>query len=309
MTNTDKDKEKIEELQEELKVEKLRLSQLGKVLSQEKITEREAILALKSSKRAPGKKIALGIPGNHIRYGYFTDAHIGHEMFKEDLFQRMIRVFKKYKVDFIVDAGDHLEGMSGRPGHIYELTHIGFSQQMQYAAQLYNALPAMTYGIDGNHDEWYAKKNNGGVIVGEGLESRVKNYRHLGQGEADLEVAPGIVLKLFHANDGTAYATSYKLQKLIESFSEDERPSIVHSGHYHKALYMFLRGVHGFESGTLMGQSKWMRGKKIAAHMGFGVVDLYSGKNRGVEKLVHSFYAYDPVKPAAHRLEEHRQEK
>ena len=30
-----------------------------------------------------------------------------------------------------------------------------------------------------------------------------------------------LVMKLYHAGDGTAYADSYKLQKLIESFIED----------------------------------------------------------------------------------------
>jgi len=83
-------------------------------------------------------------------------------------------------------------------------------------------------------------------------------------------------------------ATSYKLQKLIESFSVGVKPHIVLSGHYHKALYMFSRGVHGLECGTLCGQTAWMRGKKIPAHMGFGFCRVYYNR-RGVERFLHEF--------------------
>ncbi|MDX1279024.1 metallophosphoesterase [Oceanihabitans sediminis] len=263
-------------------------SNLEKLIQKEGITEKEFKDILKSRKADLGKKENLYLTGRKIRYGYFSDAHIGHKSFREDLWDLMTKTFRRDNVDFIVDVGDHLEGMSGRPGHVYELTHIGFNQQINYAADLFNQLPAPTYGIDGNHDQWFFTKNNAGIIVGKELENRVKKYNHLGQDEADIMLNPKTKLKLFHANDGSAYAISYKLQKLIESFTGGDKPNIVHSGHYHKALYMFNRNVHGFESGTLCGQSKWMRGKKIPAHMGFGIVDVYLDKN-GVNHLEHKF--------------------
>ena len=263
-------------------------SELEKILEKEDITEQEAITALKSFGRKPKSAKKLGISGKHFKYGYFSDPHIGHEAFREDLFDKANKLYRKEKVDFILDMGDTLEGMSGRDGHIYELTHVGFSQQIKYATGLLNQLRAPIFGIDGNHDGWYKNKGNGGIIVGEELEQRVKLYTHLGEGEGDLQVNPHVKIKLFHPNDGSAYAASYKLQKLIESFSGGEKPEIVHSGHYHKALYTFIRNVHGFESGTLSGQSRFMRGKKLAAHMGFGIVDVFYNKN-GVDRLIHTF--------------------
>ncbi len=137
------------------------------------------------------------------------------------------------------------------------------------------------------HDQWFFKKNDNGTIVGNELARAVKNYHHLGQDEGDIVVS-GIRIKLFHAGDGTAYATSYKLQKLIESFGGGDKPNIVLSGHYHKAMYMFSRGVHGLECGTLCAQTSWMRGKKIPAHMGFGLVKVTHNK-RGVERFSHEF--------------------
>ena len=51
---------------------------------------------------------------------------------------------------------------------------------------------------------------------------------------------------------------------------------------------MFSRNVHGFECGTLCGQTSWMRGKKIPAHMGFGLVKVVVNST-GVERLSHEF--------------------
>lgn len=253
------------------------------------LDEAEVAAVLKSLRaQRPRTATHLPISSKCFSFGYFSDPHIGNEKFSEDLFDYMVRFFKKEKPDFIVNPGDHLEGMSGRPGHVYELSHIGFQQQFDRAVELYKQLDEFPhYGIDGNHDQWFYKKNDNGVIVGQELEGALKNYKHLGQDEADLVVS-GIRIKLFHAGDGTAYATSYKLQKLIESFSGGDKPHIVLSGHYHKALYMFSRGVHGFECGTLCGQTRWMRGKKIPAHMGFGLCRVWVN-DTGVERLTHTW--------------------
>ena len=251
---------------------------LEKMLEKHGLTEAELKAVLKSCDLSESRYVKLDIPDKHIKIGYFSDPHIGHEKFREDGFDLMTRTFKKEKPDLIICPGDHLEGMSGRPGHIYELTNIGFNEQIKHAAQLYDALGLPIFGIDGNHDQWYAKKNNTGVVVGDELEARLGNYTHLGQDEGDLEIAPGMVIKLYHGGDGTAYADSYKIQKLIESFTGGEKPNVVFSGHYHKSLFLARRNVFGFESGTMCGQSRYMRGKKIPAHEGFGLVDLYIPK-------------------------------
>lgn len=222
--------------------------------------------------------------------GIFADTHIGAHEFDEPLFRHMANVFRKRDVSRIYQAGDILEGMSTRPGHIYDLSQIGFSQQMGKAEEMFNLLKQwQVFGIDGNHDEWYLKKADQGVIVGEELQKRCPNYHHLGSMEADVKIHPNIILRLFHPGDGSAYATSYKLQKLMESITGGQKPEILIEGHYHKALYMFNRNIHGLEAGTIMGQNKWMRSKKIAANKGFWVVDIEFGKG-GIGSFGPTFY-------------------
>lgn len=263
-------------------------SKLEKLLSDNNITEQELKNILNSASKRPSQGIVIRPSSKHVKFGYFSDPHIGHEQFSEKGFEYMRKQFDKEGVDLVLCPGDILEGMSGRPGHIYELTHIGFTQQAQYATDLLSQLKQPIVAITGNHDYWYAKKNNGGLIVGEDLDKRIKNYTHVGENEGDVSI-DNIKIKLFHGADGTAYADSYKIQKLIESFSPGEKPNIVLSGHYHKALYLYRRGVHGFEAATLCGQSRYMRGKKIQAHTGFGICDMKYG-NRGIANLTHTFY-------------------
>jgi predicted phosphodiesterase len=264
------------------------ITKLERALTQSGITEREAIALIHSAPGKPYSRQRVKATGQHVKYGYISDTHIGQRKFKDDLFYQAAEHFNKEKVDFVLHPGDHVEGMSGRPGHVYELNLIGFQAQVNRAAQLYKEINATIYGIDGNHDHWYVQKGDAGAYVGRTLAGLVKNFKHLGEWEGDLLIGNHLKIKMLHAGDGTAYADSYKLQKRIESFTPGEKPHIFHEGHYHKALYEFRRNVHGFESGTLCGQTGWMRGKGIQAHLGYGVVDVHFDKT-GVHKLVHQF--------------------
>jgi hypothetical protein len=51
-------------------------------------------------------------------------------------------------------------------------------------------------------------------------------------------------------------------------------------------------GVDTLQTGTLCGQTKFMRGKGIPAHKGFWVIDLYSNKNGSIAKIIPEFYSF-----------------
>lgn len=230
--------------------------------------------------------------GKHIKFGYYSDPHVGEKHFHEDLWHSMCKMFLAEGIRNVYCPGDNLEGMSGRPGHIYELTHIGATAQINYAASLFRAYPTLTfYVIDGNHDQWFKEKNNAGLVAGEMIALQCPNVHFLGEWEARVRLHKNVEMLLYHACDGTAYADSYKLQKLIESFEGGKKPSIILSGHYHKQVALFRRNVFAFECGTLCGQTRFMRGKKLQAHVGFGILDVVAGK-RGVESLQHRFFPY-----------------
>ena len=263
-----------------------------KLVKNKGLSSRELSLLLKSPRQTKvSSRTYNHSQTGHVKIGIISDTHIGQEHFDEELFAFAGKTFKKEGIKTVYHAGDILEGMSGRDGHVYELAQIGFSNQIKEAQRLFEKhLKGFDiYGITGNHDHWYKQRNNGGVSVGEEFEQRVDNFTFLGENEADIKLAPKVIMKLFHPGDGTAYATSYKMQKLIESLEGGKKPQIIVEGHYHKALYMYNRGVHGIEAGTICGQTGWMRGKKIPAHKGFWILDIDSDK-KGVQAFRPSFY-------------------
>jgi DNA polymerase II small subunit/DNA polymerase delta subunit B len=276
----DKISQKDKELMEAIKSSNLSEEELKIILSQDHVPKKI-------------KEYSFSGKGK-IKFGIIGDTHIGSDKFDEGLFKASGDIFRKEGVKNVYHAGDILEGMSGRPGHIFELSQIGFSQQIKYAEKLFkeNYKDLEIYAITGNHDDWFKSKNNAGINVGEELEKRLSNFHYLGENEAVVNIN-GVKVMLFHPNDGTAYATSYKIQKLAESFEGGKKPHILIEGHYHKALYAFIRNIHCFESGTLCSQTQFMRGKKISAHKGFFIVELEASKN-GIESISPKFYpAYE----------------
>lgn len=254
------------------------------------LTEQEMTLLLSHFKDTDLKPKSYEhfFSNKHVKFGVISDTHIGEKAFDEELLLKAFKYFKKEKVDAIYHVGDISEGMSGREGHIYALNKIGFTNQINYIEELFKQTDKQIFAITGNHDQWYQKKNNSGADIGVELERRLPNFKYLGMNEADVKLTHNITMKLFHPNDGTAYAPGYKLMKLIESFGGGEKPNILLQGHYHKALYMFSRNIHSYEAGTLCGQTEFMRLKKIQAHKGFWIIDAYLN-NKGVDRVKNTF--------------------
>lgn len=266
------------------------LVELVSALSPEE--QREILKSLKTGKRVI-KTHNHTFSSDRIRFGYFSDSHIGAKEFDWLLWEKMATFFRKEKIKVVYSPGDIVEGMSGREGQIYDLEAIGFQAQIELAAKAMAMLKGCeVYSILGNHDLWFKSKGNAGANVGEELEQRCDHFHCLGEWEADVTIGKGVTMKLFHAGDGSAYAVSYKLQKLIESLEGGNKPSLILSGHYHKQIQMFTRNVFGFECGTLCGQTRWMRGKKIPAHKGFGVIEIWVANKGGIERLRHEFFPH-----------------
>ena len=217
-----------------------------------------------------------------ITTGYFkavicTDSHIGHKKFNPVWWKTMIDHAVAAGCQFGWHAGDILEGMSGRPGHVFELDRIGFEAQFEQALEMFEYSPLPWRCIIGNHDEWYAGKGDIGINVGKRLQESLSNYTHLGNQEAD-DVIAGIKVKLWHGIDGSSYATSYRSQKFVENLAGGDKPHILITGHDHKSLFYHCRNVAVIGGGTMCAQTGWMRGKKLAAHTGYWIVEVWTNE-------------------------------
>lgn len=231
--------------------------------------------------------------GKHVKFTVVSDLHLGHKNYRPDILDHAIRNSNKQGSEFFCIPGDIIEGMSGREGHIYELEHIGASNQLNYAVDQLSQIKQPIYGITAtnSHDGWYSSKNNMGFEVGPELERRISNFNFLGYDEADLDLASGLTIRMTHPGDGTAYAVSYKAQKYLNALSGGKKPNINLQGHYHKAMYMFYRNVHHFDAGTLCDQTIFMKKKQTPAHLGYWIIDAWLDK-KGVDRIKSEFVPF-----------------
>lgn len=231
----------------------------------------------------------INFNGTHFKIGAITDTHIGSKYFNKERLYQAYTEFQKEGVDFITHSGDVTEGMSNRPGQIYELDQLGYHQQRQEAVDVLGQWDSKMYMIDGNHDRWYMKSNGANIVSD--IAGMLPDAEYLGHDEGDISLNGKATLKLWHGEDSSSYAVSYRIQKVVESLSGGEKPSVMFFGHTHKVTYLFERNVHCYSMGCIERQSAWMRGKRIAAHTGFWIVDLWVN-NEGVSKSQGCFYPF-----------------
>lgn len=259
----------------------------------EKLSAKEINGIANGDRLAKTKDAIHNFEGETFKFLAASDLHIGSAYTNLQNIYDMLDVAKSEKCDFITLSGDITEGMSGRPGHVYELTDIGYEAQKERAIEVLGSTGIKTYMIDGNHDRWYIK--SAGALIVKEICNAIPNAEFLGHDEGDIYVG-GVKIRLWHGEDASSYATSYRIQKLVEAFTGGDKPNILLAGHVHKTIYCFERHIHCFSTGCVQQQSKWMCGKRIAAHTGFWVIEVtlnQDGEGKtGVGKITSAWYPF-----------------
>jgi predicted phosphodiesterase len=261
---------------------------LLKLAEKYNITELQSIL--KGSIIKPQKNTSIiNFDGEEITFAHITDSHIGSKYFSDNYLLSFLEECEKQNVDFICHTGDVTEGMSNRPGHIYSLNQLGFDNQKQKVVDLFSQSNIPVHVIDGNHDRWFIKSS--GAIIVKDIANELKNWTYLGHDTGYININD-IKIQLWHGEDGSSYAISYRIQKLIESISGGEKPHILLCGHTHKMGYFFIRNIHAISGGALSWQSDWMRSKRLEHHAGFWIIKavIAEGQVKSLEPRWYPIY-------------------
>lgn len=208
-----------------------------------------------------------------IRFGLIGDTQINSKYTQITHLHKFYDICKEEGITDVYHAGDIDEGEQMRPGHQYECYTQGADDHVKEIIKVYPRIEGITtHFICGNHDGSIIKRC--GYDIGYPIASQRSDMKYLGQSSAVINLTPNCTLELRHPIDGTAYALSYKLQKMVESMSGGEKPNILAVGHYHKAEYFFYRNVHCFQTACFQSQTPWMVGKGIAAFLGGWIVEV-----------------------------------
>lgn len=227
-----------------------------------------------------------------IRFGLMGDTQINSKYTQITHLHALYDIYAREGIEDVYHTGDMDEGEQMRQGHQYECYNQGADDHEDEIIRVYPRRTGMTtHFITGNHDASMIK--HCGHDIGRGIADKRKDMQYLGRDCAVIEITPNCNLELRHPWDGTAYALSYKTQKMIDAMQGGEKPNILAVGHYHKAEYLFYRNVHCFQTGTFQAQTPFMRGKGIAAMMGGWIVDVDvedDGTIRSIKQQFIPFY-------------------
>lgn len=191
----------------------------------------------------------------------------------------------------VYHTGDVTDGLKMRTGHEYELYEISADEMRDDVIFNYPKRDGITtHFITGNHDASIYKQV--GYDIGLAIAHERPDMQYLGRDCAVINLTPNCTLELRHPWDGTAYALSYKMQKMIEAMESDSKPNILAVGHYHKAEYLFYRNVHALQTGCFQGQTPFTRGKGISVHMGGWIVTIHVDVNGTIQRIAPEFIPF-----------------
>jgi len=226
-----------------------------------------------------------------LRFGLVSDTHIGAVDTQLTLLHHLYDYFEREGITDVYHAGDLTDGEKMRPGHEYELYMHGADAQAAHTMKVYPRRKGIiTRFITGNHD--YAFIRTIGLDIGRQVAAQREDMEYLGYMHATVQLSPGCTLELRHPQDGSSYALSYKVQKMIEAMAGGEKPSILAVGHYHKRGYFEYRSIHAVMVPTTQGQTNFMRGKGLSAHLGGAIIELKLRDDGVISEFVPRFIPF-----------------
>ncbi|WP_287924458.1 metallophosphoesterase family protein, partial [Kosmotoga pacifica] len=182
-----------------------------------------------------------------IKFAFIADTHIGSKYQQISALRDFYEQCARRGVRKVFHGGDWTAGKGIYRGQEYDLFLHSLKEQREYLIENYPQVDEIeTIGIRGNHDEAWT------VLVGDSIMDLVAakrpDIRVIGEYQAFVDWA-GFRFSLHHPDGGQAYAISYKLQKLVESFTAENLPDFVSMGHFHQKEYVTIRNVECFQPG------------------------------------------------------------
>lgn len=226
-----------------------------------------------------------------IKFAIMGDTQFGSKYAQISYLHSFYDLCAKEGITDVYHTGDITDGLKMRVGHEYELYAVSADDMRDDVIKNYPSRPGITtHFITGNHDASLYKQV--GYDIGAAIANSRPDMKYLGRDCALIHITPKCTLELRHPWDGTAYALSYKIQKMIEAMESDSKPNILAVGHYHKAEYLFYRNVHALQTGCFQGQTPFTRGKGISVHIGGWIVTVRVDKNGYIQGFAPEFVPF-----------------
>lgn len=228
--------------------------------------------------------------GNKYRFGVVSDTHLGSRYQALSHLSAFYTICARRRIDTVFHCGDLIEGHRMYRGQEFEIFVHGADAQREYAISHYPKRRNITTRvISGNHDQSFHK--TAGYNLVEAICRRREDMDYLGDDVAYALVG-NIRVGIFHGTGGTAYATSYKSQKLVEKIPGGEKPHLLFLGHFHHPnIIPGYRNVETVQMSCFQFQTPYMAAKGLYPFIA-GVIVTVQEDEYGLAKVIYEWIPF-----------------
>lgn len=212
-------------------------------------------------------KMSVDVPLKGFKIGVASCIHYGSRFQQISHFTHFAKLCRKEGCTHLIVLGDLVEG-NGKmyTGQVYEMFLHGARAQRNYLIDNFPQEGDMqSIVIGGNHDFSFLKGDGGDVI--EEFAYRRKDVTYAGNLRAEISFN-NVKVGLMHGEGGVPYARSYRLQKIIEQLSPENKPHIFLYGHLHVPVHVpMYRNVEAFSIACFQSQTPYLQRKGLSPNI------------------------------------------
>lgn len=259
-----------------------------------KIKEPEKELCVQETSILEATEVNLNVKTNTITFGLIGDTHFNSKYVQLTYLNNFYDICASQEITDVYHVGDIDEGEMMRPGHAYENYKQGADDHILEIVKNYPYRKGIiTHFITGNHDASFRKSC--GLDIGKQIVTKRSDMNYLGRDVANINITDKITMQLRHPWSSSAYALSYRPQKIVESMEAAclDKPDILCIGHFHKIEYLFYHGVHVFQTGCFQSATPFTTGKGISVSMGGWIVTVETDSEGNLKAITPKAVVYN----------------
>jgi predicted phosphodiesterase len=212
--------------------------------------------------------------GDVFRFGVVSDTHLGSKAERPDAVDAAYDVFQQEQIQDVFHVGDLVDGLGVYKTQNTEVLLHTYEDQVDHAADVYPERGGMTTWIIGGNHDLEGDFGKAGCDPVQAVANRRSDFQYLGRYSAHVDLPNGATMHMLHPQGGGAYATSWRPQKIAESYEAGSKPNVLLIGHYHRTGYFMVRGIQTMMAGTFQGPTTFSIRKAMGeAGWGFWIVE------------------------------------
>jgi len=237
--------------------------------------------------------------GKRYKFGALGDSHLCNRHARLDVLNSLYDIYEREGITRVFHTGNIVDGEFRFNRHEL-LVRSGFEPQIEYLVNEYPERKGIeTWFITGeDHEGWWVQRE--AINVGERMQqSAEKAGRHdlkwIGHLERDIHFKAKNGMswgRLMHPGGGSAYATSYTEQKIVEALQGGEKPRFMLIGHYHKFDQGYPREVYTVQTACTCDQTAFLRRQKIRVDVGGTIIDFHQADSGEINRFRVEFLGF-----------------